>query len=70
MLFNVDKQTSSKCDHPGQGTLPPEEKINCSCVELAAIKVGKSYSVDHYQTHKFLTFEQYIERVEARRKAA
>jgi hypothetical protein len=49
-----------ECDHPGDGRLPPGERINCSCVEIARSEVvggGKSLSLDRIHTRQDTTWE-------------
>ena len=46
----------SHCNHPGEGTLPPGERIFCSCMELSAKKRdGKELSLSDYERIEFLS---------------
>ena len=46
----------SYCNHPGEGTLPPGERIFCSCMELSVTKRdGKELSLSDYERIEFLS---------------
>jgi len=54
-----------ECDHPGDGRLPPGERINCSCVEIARTEAGaggKSVSLDRIHTRQDTTWETWRQR--------
>ena len=54
-----------ECDHPGAGNLPPGERINCSCVEIARTEAGgggKSVSLDRIHTRQDTTWETWRRR--------
>ncbi|NOX57560.1 MAG: hypothetical protein GXP29_01710, partial [Planctomycetes bacterium] len=74
-LRDPETGTVSECDYPGQGTLPPGERIYCSCVQLAALAVGKSGDIDqfstaHYEKVEFLTWHQFQARARKGSEAA
>jgi HK97 family phage portal protein len=51
----------AKLMHPGDPAGPPEEIINCACVELPAIsREGRSLTLAFYSKTVFLSYEEWI----------
>ncbi len=50
------------CDYPGDGKLPPQERIYCSCMTVARrLKGGKMVTLSEYAAAAFVTYEQHKE---------
>lgn len=59
-LINPHTGLVSACQYPGQGDLPPGERINCSCVQLARqMREGRSIGLAEYEERGFVSYEAY-----------
>ncbi|MCK4624574.1 MAG: phage portal protein [Phycisphaerae bacterium] len=65
-LRDMETGRESQCRFPGEGTLPPGERIHCSCVVIAKMTAsGKTLSVDDYLRRECATYEGMLERRDA-----
>ena len=58
-LHDPEKGTTARCHYPGEGQLPPGERINCSCTVIAVSTAsGRAKSLDDYLAKGFVQYSK------------